>query len=66
MHQEHPVLMRDHYWSKVPSQLPFTVASEPFMQEQPQFSTKETNVNAVDANFVDTDGVSQQFGNNTI
>lgn len=40
MHHEHPELVRDQYWDEVfPSELPYTLASEPFREEHPLPST---------------------------
>lgn len=40
MHHEHPELIRDQYWDEVfPTELPHTIASEPFKEKIPQPST---------------------------
>ena len=39
MHHEHPELIKDQYWDEVfPTELPYTVASEPFRERAPQYS----------------------------
>jgi len=45
MHEEHPELLKDHYWEqKVPEQLPYNLASEHFRQTEPQGSAAEIKV----------------------
>lgn len=40
MHHEHPELIKDQYWDEVfPTELPHTIASEPFKEKIPQPST---------------------------
>lgn len=40
MHHDHPELVRDQYWDEVfPSELPYTLAAEPFREEHPLPST---------------------------
>lgn len=47
MHHEHPELVRDQYWDEVfPSELPYTLASEPFREEHPLPSTANIAVKA--------------------
>jgi len=47
MHHEHPELIKDQYWDEVlPSELPYTVASEPFREEHPEASTAKIEVPA--------------------
>nr|XP_018900750.1 PREDICTED: bestrophin-2-like isoform X2 [Bemisia tabaci] len=48
MHHEHPELIRDQYWDEVfPTELPYTIATEPFREKAPQPST--TNIAVTDA-----------------
>lgn len=45
MHHDHPQLVRDQYWEEVfPQELPYTLAAEPYRDEQPQPSTANINV----------------------
>lgn len=53
MHHEHPELIRDQYWDEVfPSQLPYTLASEPFREQHPQPSTANIEVSKAEAESV--------------
>lgn len=52
MHHEHPELVRDQYWDEVfPSELPYTLASEPFREEHPLPSTANIAVKEDDNVF---------------
>lgn len=45
MHHEHPELIKDQYWDEVfPTELPYTVASEPFREKHPQPSTANIEI----------------------
>ncbi|RVE45968.1 hypothetical protein evm_009371 [Chilo suppressalis] len=44
MHHEHPELIRDQYWDEVPSELPYTIATEKDREEHPEPSTARVNV----------------------
>ncbi|CAH0759221.1 unnamed protein product [Diatraea saccharalis] len=44
MHHEHPELIRDQYWDEVPSELPYTIATENQREEHPEHSTARVNV----------------------
>lgn len=45
MHHDHPQLVKDQYWEEVfPQELPYTLAAEPFRDEQPQPSTTNISV----------------------
>ncbi|KAL1489720.1 hypothetical protein ABEB36_013655 [Hypothenemus hampei] len=45
IHNEHPVLTKDYHWDQIaPKQLPFTVASQKYMNEHPVESTRKINV----------------------
>ncbi|XP_054269172.1 bestrophin-4 isoform X2 [Macrosteles quadrilineatus] len=49
MHHEHPELIKDQYWDEVfPTELPYTVAAEPFRERAPQPSTANIAVSAAD------------------
>ncbi|RZF32140.1 hypothetical protein LSTR_LSTR004003 [Laodelphax striatellus] len=53
MHHEHPELIRDQYWDEVlPTELPYTVASEPFREKHPQPSTANIAVSNAEAEYV--------------
>lgn len=50
MHHEHPELVRDQYWDEVfPSELPYTLASEPFRDGPPLPSTANIAVKATES-----------------
>ncbi|KAL1115961.1 hypothetical protein AAG570_005456, partial [Ranatra chinensis] len=52
MHHEHPELIRDQYWDEVfPTELPHTVASQPFKEKIPQPSTANIAVSNSDAEY---------------
>ncbi|KAL0271012.1 UNVERIFIED_CONTAM: hypothetical protein PYX00_008258 [Menopon gallinae] len=45
MHHEHPELIKDQYWDEVfPTELPYTIASEPFREKHPQPSTANIEI----------------------
>lgn len=44
MHHEHPELIKDQYWDEVPSELPYTLATENQREEHPEPSTARVNV----------------------
>lgn len=45
MHHEHPELIKDQYWDTIfPTQLPYTVETEPFRESHPQPSTANIEV----------------------
>lgn len=47
MHHEHPELLKDQYWDDVfPTELPYTVAAEPFREKAPEASTANIAVSA--------------------
>ncbi|RZC38745.1 bestrophin-2 [Asbolus verrucosus] len=53
IHQEHPKLMRDMYWSETaPNSLPFTVASQNYMHEYPFPSTLNIKLKNSDQDLV--------------
>lgn len=53
MHHEHPELIRDQYWDEVfPTELPYTVASEPYRDQHPEPSTANIAVSDADAEYV--------------
>ncbi|XP_039279178.1 bestrophin-4 [Nilaparvata lugens] len=53
MHHEHPELIRDQYWDEVlPTELPYTVAAEPFREKHPQPSTANIAVSNAEAEYV--------------
>jgi ribosomal protein L36 len=53
IHQEHPKLMRDTHWFETaPNSLPFTVASQNYMQEYPFPSTLNIKVKQSDQDVV--------------
>ncbi|XP_075214410.1 bestrophin-4-like isoform X2 [Lycorma delicatula] len=52
MHHEHPELIRDQYWDEVfPTELPYTIAAEPFREKHPQPSTANIAVTNADAEY---------------
>jgi hypothetical protein len=52
MHHEHPELIRDQYWDEVfPTELPHTVASQPFKDKVPQPSTANIAVTNNEAEY---------------
>lgn len=55
MHEEHPELLKDHYWEDVvPTDLPYNIASEQFRRTEPQGSTASMKIkpgNSVYANL---------------
>uniref|UniRef100_A0A1B6MIT8 Bestrophin homolog n=1 Tax=Graphocephala atropunctata TaxID=36148 RepID=A0A1B6MIT8_9HEMI len=53
MHHEHPELIKDQYWDEVfPTELPYTVASEPFRERAPQPSTANIAVSAAEGELL--------------
>lgn len=53
MHHEHPELIRDQYWDEVfPTELPYTVAAEPFREKAPQPSTANIAVTNTEAEYI--------------
>lgn len=53
MHHEHPELIKDQYWDEVfPTELPYTVAAEPFREKAPQPSTANIAVSAADSELL--------------
>ncbi|XP_058790544.1 uncharacterized protein LOC131663853 isoform X2 [Phymastichus coffea] len=50
MHEEHPELLKDQYWNEVvPTDLPYTVASENYRREEPAGSAEHYKVKDSDA-----------------
>ncbi|XP_073997303.1 bestrophin 1 [Rhodnius prolixus] len=63
MHHEHPELIKDQYWEEVfPTELPHTVASQPFKDKVPQPSTANIAVSNVDAEYINPQSVKVEDG----
>ncbi|XP_044737268.1 bestrophin-4-like [Chrysoperla carnea] len=71
MHHEHPELVKDQYWDQVfPSELPYTLAAEPFRDKHPLPSTanlyipkNETQIFAPPSSLkIDEMGMGDGFG----
>lgn len=53
LYEQHPQLMQDQYWRDlVPEQLPFTVASQKYVDDCPQASTANMNITSIGATIV--------------
>lgn len=53
MHHEHPELIRDQYWDEVfPTELPYTVAAEPYRDKHPEASTANIAVSDAEAEYI--------------
>lgn len=53
IHQQHPKLVKDPYWNQVaPNSLPFTKASQNYMQEYPFPSTLNVKVEKTDQDIL--------------
>lgn len=53
MHDEHPELLKDQYWDQVvPTELPYTVASEHYRRSEPKGSAENYKVKKEDAMYV--------------
>lgn len=60
IHQAHPKLIKDAYWDVIaPSSLPFTVASQEYISEYPEFSTKDVKVKHLDQDVVIPEYITQ-------
>lgn len=44
MHHNHPTLVRDQYWDEMPSELPYTLETQPFRERHPQPSTANIEI----------------------
>lgn len=52
MHEEHPELLKDQYWEEVvPTELPYTVASEHYRRYEPKGSAENYKVKQADAMY---------------
>lgn len=52
MHEEHPELLKDQYWEEVvPTELPYTVASEHYRRFEPKGSAETYKIKAADAMY---------------
>lgn len=52
MHEEHPELLKDQYWEEVvPTELPYTVASEHYRRTEPKGSAENYKVKTSDAMY---------------
>lgn len=52
MHEEHPELLKDQYWEEVvPTELPYTVASEHYRRFEPKGSAETYKVKQADAMY---------------
>ncbi|XP_055321351.1 bestrophin-4 [Sitodiplosis mosellana] len=52
MHEEHPELLKDQYWEEVvPTELPYTVASEHYRRYEPKGSAETYKVKTSDAMY---------------
>ncbi|XP_048521969.1 bestrophin-4 isoform X2 [Dendroctonus ponderosae] len=59
LHNEHPKLAKDYHWDQTaPSQLPFTVASQRYMNEHPVESTFKINVQKGDQDLIFRDDMA--------
>ncbi|XP_018565226.1 bestrophin-2 isoform X2 [Anoplophora glabripennis] len=62
IHQDHPTLGKDAYWVQTaPSILPFTVASQEYMRECPEWSTEYMHVKNTDQDFIIPEYVTQKY-----
>ncbi|XP_066252425.1 bestrophin-1-like isoform X2 [Euwallacea similis] len=60
IHNEHPKLNKDYHWNEVaPNQLPFTVASQKYMNEHPVESTFKITVQKGDQDLIFKDDLGR-------
>ncbi|XP_024084141.1 bestrophin-2 isoform X2 [Cimex lectularius] len=58
MHHEHPELIKDQYWDEVfPTELPHTIASQPFKGKVPQPSTANIAISNTMAEYINPSSV---------
>lgn len=52
MHNEHPELLKDQYWNQVvPTDLPYTVATDHYRKNEPKGSAENYKVKQADAMY---------------
>lgn len=63
MHHEHPELIKDQYWDDVfPTELPHTIASQPFKEKIPQPSTANIAVSNTEAEYINPTSIKTEEG----